>query len=154
MSDSIASAQAPRDWYKAYRKADKISMYRSAGRWDRLIIMRDSVEHYFVYILLCSDRRYYTGITNNLARRMLEHEEGIDPTCYTFKRRPVELVYNHSFREVTDAIRAEKQIKGWSRRKKEALIRGKVELLPVLARRQTPFRKDRVVLRDGPAVSS
>ena len=95
--------------------------------------MRDPIERYFVYILRCSDGSYYTGISNNPEERLKEHEQGMDPKCYTYKRRPVELLYRYGFREVNDAIAAEKQIKGWSRRKKEALIEGKFGLLPGLS---------------------
>ncbi len=92
------------------------------------------MKEYIVYIGRCRDKAYYTGITNNVERRIAEHNEGIDPQCFTYKRRPVELVYQYSFREVNDAIAAEKQIKGWSRKKKEALIQGEVDLLPGLSK--------------------
>jgi len=91
------------------------------------------MKEYFVYIGRCRDNAYYTGITNNVERRIAEHNDVIDPHCFTYKRRPVELVYQCSFREVSDAIAAEKQIKGWSRAKKEALIRGETDQLPLLA---------------------
>ncbi|WP_317133615.1 GIY-YIG nuclease family protein [Flavobacterium sp. GSA192] len=77
---------------------------------------------YFVYILKCADDSFYTGITNNLERRLSEHNAGIDKDAYTFKRRPVELVWFEMFTEPTQAIMIEKKIKGWSRRKKQALI--------------------------------
>lgn len=80
------------------------------------------MKSYFVYILKCCDDSYYTGITNNLERRILEHKSGLKIECYTFKRRPIELVWFEIFNDVTNAIKTEKQIKGWSRRKKEALI--------------------------------
>ena len=78
---------------------------------------------YFVYILKCSDGSYYTGITNNLEKRFHEHQTGINNSCYTFRRRPVELVYSTMFYDVLQAISFEKQVKGWSRKKKEALIK-------------------------------
>ena len=78
--------------------------------------------YYYVYIVKCSDGSYYTGVTNNLQRRISEHDAGIDIECYTFKRRPVELVYSAYFFDVRYAIDREKQIKRWSRKKKEALI--------------------------------
>ena len=80
--------------------------------------------NYYVYVLLCSDRSYYTGVTNNLQVRIKEHHLGINPKCYTFKRRPVKCVFFQEFPTPIEALTAEKQIKGWSRRKKEALIRG------------------------------
>jgi len=82
------------------------------------------MNQYFVYILLCSDSPYYTGVTNNLDRRLYEHEAGFDPKSYTFKRRPLKLVFQKIFTEVTQAIAFEKQVKGWSRKKKEALTEG------------------------------
>jgi putative endonuclease len=76
--------------------------------------------HYYVYILECSDKSYYTGVTNNLERRMWEHETGFDPRCYTFKRRPLILRYSIHNTDIMQAIAWEKQIKGWSIKKKEA----------------------------------
>jgi putative endonuclease len=90
--------------------------------------------HYHVYILRCSDNSYYTGITNNIERRLEEHQLGENPTCYTFKRRPVELVFNEVFNDVNQAIAFENQVKGWRREKKEAIINGKWDLLPELAK--------------------
>jgi putative endonuclease len=75
-----------------------------------------------VYILQCSDNSYYTGITNNLERRLAEHESGAERTCYTFSRRPITLVFQEMFPEPEQAIAWEKRIKGWSRNKKKALI--------------------------------
>lgn len=80
------------------------------------------MESYYVYILKCSDASYYTGITNNLERRFMEHESGNDPECYTFSRRPLEIVFNQVYNDVLVAISWEKKIKKWSRKKKEALI--------------------------------
>ena len=79
-------------------------------------------KYYFVYILRCSDESYYTGITNNIERRFAEHQSGKSRACYTFKRRPVTLLFVQSFLDVKEAIAFEKQVKGWSRAKKEALI--------------------------------
>lgn len=76
----------------------------------------------FVYILKCSDNSYYIGVTNNLQRRLHEHNSGINKECYTFNKRPLELVFHEYFDEPLKAIAFEKQIKGWSRKKKEALI--------------------------------
>ena len=114
-------------------------------------------DRYWVYILLCADRTYYTGVTNNVDERLIEHQEGICPKCYTYMKRPVKLVYKCGFREVFDAIEAEKQSKGWSRKKKEALMRGDFELISILCenRRQRETRairnvhhaKTRVTLR-------
>ena len=88
---------------------------------------------YYVYILKCADNSYYTGVTNNLERRLNEHIEGIDKKAYTFKKRPIELVYFESFNEVNYAIEWEKKIKGWSRKKKECLINDNFEKLKELS---------------------
>lgn len=77
---------------------------------------------YYVYILKCSDNSYYTGVTNNLDNRLEEHNTGIDSKSYTHNKLPVELVFYATFENINQAIDREKQIKGWSRRKKEALI--------------------------------
>ncbi|TLV04086.1 GIY-YIG nuclease family protein [Dyadobacter luticola] len=88
---------------------------------------------YFVYIVKCSDGSYYTGITNNMERRVAEHNSGLDPFCYTFKRRPVEPVFSCEFNDPNQAIAFEKQVKGWGRKKKEALIADKWDDLKPLA---------------------
>jgi putative endonuclease len=84
---------------------------------------------YYVYILECSDRTYYTGVTNNLNRRLAEHKSGAEPGSYTYIRRPIELVYYEEFNDINNAILLEKRIKGWSRKKKEALINDNFEEL-------------------------
>jgi putative endonuclease len=91
------------------------------------------IKDYFVYILKCSDKSYYTGVTSNLEKRLNEHNSG-SLKGYTSERLPVELVYSNRFNDINDAIRAEKQIKGWSRAKKEALIRGDFEALVNLSK--------------------
>ena len=96
---------------------------------------------YWVYILKCSDNSYYTGVTNNLERRISEHELGEDIKAYTYKRRPVKLVYYEEFNEILDAIDAEKQIKGWRREKKEALIKDQYEKLPELSKRYKKYQR-------------
>jgi len=88
---------------------------------------------YYVYILLCADGSYYTGITNDVDRRVNEHNAGINPKAFTFGRRPVEVVYREIFNDVLQAIAWEKQIKGWNRKKKEAVIAGNWDILPELA---------------------
>ena len=91
---------------------------------------------YSVYILKCSDKTYYTGITSDLDKRLLEHQSGKHFGSYTFDRRPVELVYYAEFTDVNRAIALEKQIKKWSHAKKEALIYGEYEKLPNLAKKK------------------
>lgn len=77
---------------------------------------------YYVYILKCLDGSYYTGSTNKLQRRLAEHQAG-KVEGYTSSRLPVELVWCAEFPSEHDAFLRERQIKGWSRAKKEALIR-------------------------------
>jgi len=92
------------------------------------------MKYYCVYILLCSDNSYYTGITNNLEKRLDEHNNGIDITSYTYRRRPVVLMFAQFFNDVNQAIAFEKQVKGWSRRKKEAIINNEWGKLPELSK--------------------
>ncbi len=76
---------------------------------------------YFVYLLVSRSRNLYTGVTNNLMRRVLEHRKGLVPG-FTRRYRIHRLVYCESFSDVRDAIAREKQIKSWRREKKIALI--------------------------------
>ena len=96
---------------------------------------------YFVYIIKCSDDSYYTGFTNNLDRRMIEHNEGKNKDCYTFDKRPIELVWFETFNDVLNAIAIEKQIKGWTRVKKEALIKEDWDKLVLCSKNYTQFGK-------------
>ncbi|MGC1205824.1 MAG: GIY-YIG nuclease family protein [Flavobacteriaceae bacterium] len=91
---------------------------------------------YYVYILKCSDETYYTGITSNLTKRIKEHKFGKHTDSYTFKRRPTNLEFYVEFTDVNLAIQSEKQIKKWSRAKKEALIKNEFEKLPNLAKKK------------------
>lgn len=91
---------------------------------------------YYVYILLCSDGTYYTGVTNNLERRILEHKSGYNKDSYTSNRLPVELKFQTPFHDITQAISFEKKIKKWSKAKKEALISGTWDELPNLAKKK------------------
>ena len=94
-----------------------------------------------VYILLCADGSYYTGLTRkDVETRVSEHNLGINAE-YTSRRRPVKLVWSAYFERLTDAIAMERQIKGWSRAKKEALIRGDYAALPALAARRTSSKQ-------------
>jgi putative endonuclease len=76
----------------------------------------------YVYILKCSDDSYYIGVTNDLELRLAQHNSGQSETSYTYNRRPVELVYCEEHNDFEKAITREKQIKRWTRAKKEALI--------------------------------
>jgi putative endonuclease len=104
----------------------------------------DPVEGAWLYILRCADGSYYVGTTRaDLERRVLEHQQGVFGG-HTAWRRPVVLVHAQPFQRITDAIAAERQVKGWRRAKKEALIAGRIDLLPALSRtaRQHPSSFD------------
>lgn len=88
-------------------------------------------------MVLCDDGSYYVGVTNNVDRRVAQHNLGEDKNSYTFSRRPVHLVYASEFHHANDAINAEKQIKRWSRAKKAALAKGDFEGLSCLSRRKS-----------------
>ena len=94
--------------------------------------MSDSLT-FWVYLLRCADGSYYAGHTDNLDKRIGEHTTG---ACggYTATRRPVELVFSQPCPTRIEAIAFERQIKGWSRAKKEALIRGDWAEISRLAR--------------------
>jgi len=87
----------------------------------------------WMYILKCSDGSYYTGSTKDLARRLEQHQVG-EGANHTKKRLPVKLVYYEEYQHVEKAFYREKQVQGWSRKKKEALINGTPGLLPELAK--------------------
>ncbi|MCF8316899.1 MAG: GIY-YIG nuclease family protein [Ignavibacteriales bacterium] len=87
-----------------------------------------------MYILECADGSFYTGSTKNLERRLWEHQNLLGAN-HTRKRLPVKLVYYEEYSRIDDAFYREKQVQGWSRRKKEALIKGEPELLPQLAKK-------------------
>ena len=78
---------------------------------------------YYVYMLRCSDGSYFVGHTNDLEHRLVAHERG-GIEGYTLSRRPVELVFSDQFSTRQEAFHRERQIKGWSMSKKEALIKG------------------------------
>ncbi len=79
--------------------------------------------NYSVYVVECSDKSYYTGVTNNLERRLWEHNTGFNIGCYTYSKRPLSLKYYETTHDIKQAILREKQLKGWSRKKKEALFK-------------------------------
>jgi putative endonuclease len=100
--------------------------------------MRAMTDGAHLYIVRCADGSFYTGTARNgLERRIDEHNNGMFHG-FTATRRPVMLVYSQWFARITDAIAAERQVKGWSRAKKEALIQGNFDKLSDLARRGRP----------------
>ena len=90
---------------------------------------------YFLYILRCSDGSYYVGTTSELKERLLAHNEGRAAT-YTAVRRPVLLLYSEKHNNVEAARSRERQIKGWTHAKKEALITGNKGELKRLSKKQ------------------
>ncbi len=90
----------------------------------------------WVYILECSDGSYYVGSTKDLHVRVHEHQQGRG-AVYTRRRLPVRLLWSHESETIAEAFALEKQIQNWSRAKREALMRGRFDLLPGLARGRT-----------------
>ncbi|MGH7164184.1 MAG: GIY-YIG nuclease family protein [Nitrospiraceae bacterium] len=103
---------------------------------------------FWVYILRCADGSYYTGHTDDLEKRLAEHHTG-QVAGYTAARRPVTLVFSEVFSTREEALACERRIKGWSRRKKEAMMRGDWAEVSRLARGERPSTS----LRTGPSTS-
>ena len=91
---------------------------------------------HYVYILRCAEGSFYVGSTHNLQARLKAHNNGRG-AAYTFKHRPVLLVYSETFQSETDALNHERQLKRWSRGKKEALISNNFQRLKHLSRRNS-----------------
>ncbi len=91
------------------------------------------MKSYYIYILECSDGLLYTGFTNNISRRLEEHQLGRNKSCFTYKRRPLELIFHQEFNDVEQAIYFEKKIKKWSAQKKKASANENFEMLQILA---------------------
>lgn len=94
---------------------------------------RDFMKKYYVYIIECFDKLLYVGITNDISRRFEEHVERLNKRCFTYKSRPLNLVFNQEFDDVIQAILFEKKVKKWSSKKKRALIEGDFDLIKVLS---------------------
>jgi putative endonuclease len=95
----------------------------------------------FVYVLQCADGSYYVGSAtgDDLWRRVAEHEAGAY-RGYTYTRRPIRLIWSEHFDRITDAIAVERKIKGWSRAKKETLVKGDWSKIKLLAKRRAGNR--------------
>ena len=113
----------------------KISRYVRT-RTEAVILTKKAMKQSYVYILKCSDNTYYTGVTSNLEERISKHTSGFYKECYTYKRRPIKLVFYAEFTDVNLAIEKEKQVKKWSKAKKEALIKGEYDSLVNLAKKK------------------
>lgn len=94
---------------------------------------------FYAYIVRCSDASYYVGQTDDLEKRISDHNAGC-LNAYTRKRRPVKLVWAGEFQTREEALARERQLQGWSRAKKEALIAGNWERLRLLSRSATEIR--------------
>lgn len=103
---------------------------------------------FWVFILRCADGSYYVGHSDDVESRLGQHHSGADTGCYTFKRRPLELVFAQECGTRIEALEFEQRIKRWSRAKKEALIESDWQRLKDLAKRRTP-RMDIAVAAGG-----
>ncbi|MBK0370725.1 GIY-YIG nuclease family protein [Flavobacterium agrisoli] len=92
----------------------------------------------YLYILECSNGTYYTGSTNDLEIRIQQHQAG-EGANHTKKYLPVKLVYYEEYQRIDEAFYREKQVQGWSRKKKEALIENRPIDLPLLSRNYTQY---------------
>lgn len=92
-----------------------------------------TMKQYLVYMLQCSDNSIYTGLTNNSDRRLKEYHLGLNRDCYTFSRRPLELIFYQEFIQFEQAEFYEKKIKRWSKKKKLALANNEFKLLKELS---------------------
>ena len=100
------------------------------------------MKSYYIYIIKCVDGLLYTGFTNDISRRFQEHQEGRNKGAFTYKRRPLELLFYQEFNDVEQAIYFEKKIKNWSAKKKLALAKSDFEMLVILSecRNMTHFK--------------
>jgi putative endonuclease len=107
---------------------------------------------YRVYILLCADGSYYTGSAADVEKRVWQHQEGVSKEAYTYTRRPVKLLWaSEEVGRYSDALRYERQIKGWSRAKKEALMRDDFDAIHEIVKNE---RKQREKNKKRPASDS
>jgi len=93
----------------------------------------------YMYILECADRTYYTGSTKDVLYRLKQHRNG-EGANYTKTRLPVKLVYYEEYDRIDEAFYREKQVQGWNRKKKKALIDGEYDRLPELSKNYTEHR--------------
>ena len=113
--------------YAATRRVSKDAGHR---------IIWDSINYFYMYMLKCSDGSYYVGHTDNIEARVSQHKHGLIENCYTSTRLPVEVVFVQNFGTREEAFAAERRIKKWSRKKKEALITQDWQLISLLAKKK------------------
>jgi putative endonuclease len=92
---------------------------------------------FWVYIVRCADNSYYTGHTDNLEKRLAAHKSG-EIEGYTATRLPIRVLFSEEFSTRQEALERERQIKGWTREKKAALVRGEWKEVSRLARSKNP----------------
>ena len=97
----------------------------------------------YVYIVRCADDSYYVGSTWNIERRLWQHNSEREGATYTRSRQPVELAWSGWYDSIAEAFAIEKRIQGWSRAKREALIRGEYGELPRLSQNASKRRRER-----------
>jgi predicted GIY-YIG superfamily endonuclease len=93
------------------------------------------MQYFYVYILKCNDGSYYAGHTDNIEARISQHKQGLIKNCYTITRLPITVVFVQTFANRNEAFHAERKIKGWTRQKKEALIKGDWERVSLLSKK-------------------
>jgi len=103
---------------------------------SRIDKRKNKMKRYYVYILLCFDDTYYVGVTNNVERRLHEHQNSLNDKSYTSSRLPVTLECAIEFTNILEAIEFEKKIKKWSKAKKRALIEKQYQMLPELSKKK------------------
>ena len=89
---------------------------------------------FYVYILKCNDGSFYTGHTENIEKRLIQHQQAFFSNCYTAQRLPISLEYQASFESREQALIIERQVKGWSRKKKQALINNNWQEISLLSK--------------------
>ena len=97
---------------------------------------------YIVYIFECADGSYYTGSTDHLSKRLWQHEQGVESSLYTYSCRPVKLAWTlEETQHYYDALKWERQIKGWNRAKKQALIGGEFGVIHEIVKAERKKRE-------------
>jgi len=99
------------------------------------------MKFYFVYILSCSDNSFYTGMTNHFEKKLKQHQDGHKKDSYTFEKRPIKLEWYLQCTNPKEAIKIEKQIKGWTHKKKQALIEENWDDLVLFSKNYSDFGK-------------
>ena len=94
-----------------------------------------NVNQFYVYMLKCSDGSFYVGHTDDIDARICQHQQGSIEKCYTKTRLPVEVVFVQNFSSRDEAFAAERKIKKWTRKKKEALIEKDWRLISLLSKK-------------------